>query len=116
METAVAEFDVTMVNRVSGKQITERLVARDMEDARGKALRDGWLTGSIEPAPIAADEVAPPVTDEVGDGRMRVSEAEWVRFSRAIRVGVLWALIWFSVISFVIYLILYAILFSAVAT
>ena len=95
------EYDITLVDRVSGKQIIERIVARDLEDARGKALRDGWLTGSIEPAPE-------PDADEVDGDQMRLSDVEWSRLRQTIRGGVFWALIWFGVVTVVIYLIVYA--------
>ena len=79
----MAEFDVTMVHRGSGKHITERMVARDMEDARGKCVRDGWLTGSITLADPAADLAAEEAR------RMRVSDAEWSQLYRTVRRGVI---------------------------
>ena len=103
----MSTFNVTLVHRESGKQIIERIVARDTEDARGKALRPDWLTGSIEEAPDTPVETATPHAASL------LSDDDWTQLRRSIRSGVMWGTIWFSIIAAVVSLVLYGLVIAA---
>lgn len=81
------DYDVTLVHRKSGRVVRERTRADDADDARLKATRSGWLTGSIEPAPPDTDEPTPPDADESA-GRV-FTDDEWTRLYQTIRRGVI---------------------------
>ena len=81
------EYDVTFVDRKSGRVVHDRIMAKDDEDARRKSIRPGWQTDSIEAAPADAVDQAPADDDEPAD-RM-FTEDDWTRLDRTIRRGVL---------------------------
>ena len=81
------EYDVTFVDRKSGRVVHDRIMAKDDEDARRKSIRPGWQTGSIEAAPADAVDQAP--ADAVEPTDRMFTEDDWTRLYRTIRRGVL---------------------------